>query len=292
MIERDFIKKRMKEFKIQEYISGTLKGIGHSSTEIQKTPLGDKVIIKVSKPGLVVGRKGSNIKKMTKILKSRFNLDNPQIEIIEVENPNLDANVVAERIASSLERFGTGRFKGIGHKALANAISSGALGIEVLISGKIPSSRAKSWRFYQGYLKKCGDVAVKDVKISKVYAQLKTGTVGVKVSIMPPNIVLPDKIEVLEEPVQIVEEVKMSSEEKKIIGMLDKKSAKENKVSENTSEPSEIVEEDSQEHNGKEEKIEKKKQKKVKKEKKSSKKQKESDSEKDSLKGKDEVITE
>ena len=91
----------------------------------------------------------------------------------EVEQVNLDANIVAERIASTLERFGAGRFKGIGHKVMEDVMNAGALGIEVLISGKVPSTRAKRWRFYTGYLKKCGDTAISGVKKSIVYAKLK-----------------------------------------------------------------------------------------------------------------------
>ena len=172
------------------------KKVGHSHTKMVKTPLGEKIIIFASRPGLVVGRKGENIKKLTYTLKKRFNLENPQIEISEIENPNLDAQIVAERIANSLERFGTNKFKAIGHKTMSDVMGAGALGVEITISGKIPSSRAKSWRFYQGYLKKCGDIAMEGVKKAYTQAQLKAGTVGVKVAIMPPDIKLPDRISI------------------------------------------------------------------------------------------------
>ena len=84
---------------------------------------------------------------MTKELKERFKLENPQIELLEAENAMADASIVAEGIANSLERFGTARFKGIGHKAMTDIMSAGARGVEILISGKVPSSRAKTWRF-------------------------------------------------------------------------------------------------------------------------------------------------
>ncbi len=201
----------MKEFAIQEYIEQNLKHVGHSHTKMQRTPLGEKIIIFASRPGLIVGRKGQNIKKLTSTLKRRFELENPQIEINEVEKPDLDAQIVAERIANSLEKFGSTRFKGIGHKTMEQVMNAGALGIEIFISGKIPSARAKSWRFYSGYLKKCGDVAVSFVKEAKTYAQLKSGTVGIKVKIMAPDTVLPDKIK-LRAPEQKKEETKMEEE--------------------------------------------------------------------------------
>ena len=153
MIERDFINRKKKEYQIQEFIKDNLRGAGISQTKIQRTPLGEKIIISATRPGLIIGSGGSNIKKLTIQLKEEFNLDNPQIEINEITNNNLIAAVVAEQIATSLERYGTMKFKGVGHKAMADALSAGAKGIEILISGKIPSARAKVWRFYQGYIK-------------------------------------------------------------------------------------------------------------------------------------------
>ena len=212
MIERKFIAQKIKEYQIQEYIANNLKNVGHSHTKMIKTPLGEKIIISASRPGLIVGRKGQNIKELTKTLKKKFGLENPQIEISEVKDVNLDANIVAERITDSLERFGSQRFKAIGHKTMENIMDAGALGVEIIVSGKIPSSRAKSWRFYSGYLKKCGDIAIVGVDKAHVQAKLKTGVVGVKVSIMPPGTKLPDKIELIEQKEEKVEEVK---EEKK-----------------------------------------------------------------------------
>ncbi len=204
MIERKIIKDRMKEFLVEQYVSDNLQKVGYSKTKVQKTPLGEKIVIYASRPGLIVGRKGLNIKNLTKSLKNKFKLENPQIEISEIESPNLDAQIVAEKIQSTLERFGSKRFKGVGHKTMSDVVDAGAMGCEILISGKIPSARAKRWRFYQGYLKKSGDVAVSQVKTAYAYAKLKSGTVGIQVRIMLPDTELPDlvkmnKVEVVEE---------------------------------------------------------------------------------------------
>ena len=238
MIERKFVASNIKEFQVSEYISETLKNVGHSHTKIQKTPVGEKIIIFASRPGLIVGRKGENIKKLTNTLKKKFHLENPQIEIAEVEDPLLDANIVAERIASTIERFGIQKFKAIGHKTMQDVMNAGALGIEIRLSGKIPSSRAKSWRFYVGYLKKCGDIAIEGVKRANASAQLKSGTIGIKVRIMPPDIKLPDDIELTEnslkeEPIKKEETEKTTtSEEEKPKRTRKKKETKEEKVEE------------------------------------------------------------
>jgi len=214
MIERKFIAEKIKELEIREYMRNTLNGVGYSDTKVLKTPLGEKIIISASRPGLVVGKKGQNIKMLTKTLKKKFGMENPQIEISEVDNINLDASIIAEDISNSLERFGSQKFKAIGHKMMAAVMGSGALGIEILISGKIPSSRAKSWRFYSGYLKKCGDISVVGVRKAVEQAQLKTGVVGIKVSIMPPDIKLPDDIQIsFESGVEEVDNKEKSEEE-------------------------------------------------------------------------------
>lgn len=194
MIEREFIKRKHIEYKIKEFIKERTKGAGYSHAQIQRTPLGEKIIIYATRPGLVVGRGGKEIKSLTEELKKRFGLENPQVELGEIENPFLDPMIVVENITSALEKFGTTRFKGIGHKMISNIMAAGALGAEIRISGKVPSTRARSWRFYAGYLKKCGDIAISGIREAKGIAKLKSGVIGVQVRIMPPDIKLIDKV--------------------------------------------------------------------------------------------------
>ncbi len=199
MIEREFVEQKKKEFQIQEFVSATLKNAGHSHTKLQRTPLGEKVVIYTSRPGLIVGRKGQTISKLTEVLKKKFGLENPQVEIAEVSNPSLDSRIVAEKIASDLERFGSNRFKGIMHKASEDVLASGAIGVEIRLSGKLPGARAKSWRVAGGYLRKCGDAAMSFVNTTIHAALLKPGIIGIQVRIMPPGIVMPDEIKMVEE---------------------------------------------------------------------------------------------
>ncbi len=194
MIERTVVAQKMKEFEIQEFVEEHLKRVGHSKTTLQRTPLGEKVVVHASRPGLVVGRQGESIKRLTKRLKEDFGLENPQVEVNEIKDIYLDANIVAEMIASSLERFGTKRFKATMHRSLQNVMAAGAMGAEIVMSGKLPSKRARTWRVYRGHLKKSGDVKVEGVKTAYTTAELKSGSVGVQVRIMPPDLKLPDRV--------------------------------------------------------------------------------------------------
>lgn len=199
MIEREFIAQKTKELAIKEYIEQTLPKVGISQIKLKKIPLGEKIIISTSRPSLVVGSRGANIKELTRVLKKKFKLENPQIEISEVKNPFLDVVTIAQRISSSLERFGSARFKSIGHRIVENVMQSGAIGVEVVLSGKIPGARAKSWRFYQGYLKKSGEASVSGVQKAQASALLKSGIIGIKVSLMPPDVQLPDRVTILQD---------------------------------------------------------------------------------------------
>lgn len=231
MIERQIVNQNMKEYLVKQYLAKELAKTGYSHTEIKRTPLGEKIIIYTTRPGLVVGRRGDNIKKLTLVLKDRFKMENPQIEIGEVQNPSLDASYVADRIVSTLERFGSNRFKSIGYKMLQEIMDAGALGAEVVLSGKVPSARARSWRFKTGYIKKSGDIALYYVKKQCAQASLKSGIVGVKVAIMTPDIVLPDKIKykIILEEITETKEGKKEVKRKKVTKTTKEKKPKKTK---------------------------------------------------------------
>ena len=216
MIEKQIVKKNMREYFVQCLIAGYLPKGSYSKIDLKKTPLGEKIIIHSSRPGLVVGRKGANISELTNVLKNKFNMENPQVEVAEIQEPNLDPASVAERIVSSFGRFGPKAFKSIGYKALQSIIDAGALGGEIVISGRgVPGSRAKSWRFSAGHLKKSGDISENYVKRAIGVANLRSGSVGIKVSILTPDVVLPDVIKIKDQNKQVplVEEIKQEKVE-------------------------------------------------------------------------------
>jgi len=195
MIEKQIISKKIREFLIQEHIGKELPKACYSKIDLKKTPLGEKIIVHTSKPGLVVGRKGINIEKITKTLKKKFKMENPQVEIAELENPNLDPRSIAETIVSSFERFGPKRFKSIGYRELQKIMDAGAIGSEIVMAGRgVPSKRSKTWRFSEGHLKKSGDISENHMKRANLVANLKSGAIGIKISILTPDVRLPDNL--------------------------------------------------------------------------------------------------
>lgn len=208
MEERNVVKFKKEEFTIREYIKKSTGKGKISRVKMEYTPLGEKIIISTHKPGLIIGRKGEKIEELTKVLKKKFKLENPRIEIDEVKQPEFDAQIIADEIALALERFGPLKFKVTAYRTLEKIMNAGALGAEIRLSGKLPSARARTWRFAQGYLKKTGDSA-KVVDRAQARAQTKPGVVGVKVSILSPNVILKDRINIDD---KFLEELKNKTE--------------------------------------------------------------------------------
>ena len=205
MEEYKFVQLKKDEYGVKEFIKKELGKGKMSGIKIESTPVGEKITIVTNKPGFVIGRKGEKITDLTKILKKKFNLENPHIEIQEITNPEFDAQYIADEIASSLERFGSQRFKVIAYKMLERIVKAGALGVEFRLSGKLPSERAKSWRFAYGYLKKAGDTA-KIVNRAESRADTIAGTIGIKVSILAPDAKIHDQINVNPELIAKIKE--------------------------------------------------------------------------------------
>ncbi len=223
MIEKKFVKTKKQEFEIKEFIKKKLGKGKISDIKIERTPIGEKIIIVTSKPGLVIGKGGENIREICGIFKRKFKFENPQVDIEELREPIFDAQTVADKIALSLERFGPLSFKLTAYRQLEQIAKAGALGAEIRVSGKLPSERAKSWRFAFGYLIKTGESS-KIVNMAQATAFTKPGAVGVKVSIVPKGTRMPDKIEInhelikselKEKIVKTEEEIKKTEEKKK-----------------------------------------------------------------------------
>lgn len=193
MDEKKFVRLKKDELSVKDYIKSNIGKGKISTVTIEYTPIGEKIVIATSRPGLVIGRRGEKIEELTRVLKKRFKFDNPHIEIREVMNPLQDAQIVADDIALLLERDGSLKFKVVAYRMLQDIMKAGALGAEIVMSGRLPSERAKSWRFAQGYLKKTGDPA-KVVSSAMSQAINTQGVSGIKVRILPGDAKIHDKI--------------------------------------------------------------------------------------------------
>ncbi|MBU5537638.1 MAG: 30S ribosomal protein S3 [Candidatus Aenigmatarchaeota archaeon] len=199
-VEKLFVKEGIKISEVEEFLKKRFEKAGYSHSEIQRTPLGTRIIIHVHKPGLVIGRSGRKVNEITEEIKEKFGFENPLLDVREVSEPFLDANIVARRIANSIER-------GINYKKVANyylekVMEAGAVGIQIEISGKIGGvERSREQKFRMGFVAHSGEYAERLVDVGYTQANIKPGIIGVKVKIMkalPKEVIVEKKVEVKE----------------------------------------------------------------------------------------------
>lgn len=191
-IERKFIEDSIIKLNISKYLSTELSRAGFSRIEIQKTPILTRITVYVLNPGRVIGRGGKTIDSITEAIRNKFKVNNPQVNVMEVENKMLEPLLVAKNIAEKFERSMNARR--VIQQALREIIENGALGAEIIANGKLAAkgARAKSIRKSLGYIPKAGDVVFL-VREAHATAYPKYGAIGVTVRIVPPGTVFPDR---------------------------------------------------------------------------------------------------
>ena len=194
--EQAFIEDGLQRTQIDEFFEEELGRAGYGGMDVAKTPMGTQIVLEAEKPGMVIGKGGKNIRKITTELEERFDMEDPQIDVQEVEEPDLNARVVADKLANALERGWY--FRRAGHTTIDRIMESGALGAEIVLSGKVTGARSRVEKFNRGYIKHNGEPAENVVDSGKGVAVMQLGTIGVNVKIIPPDATLPDDFEVAE----------------------------------------------------------------------------------------------
>jgi len=193
--ERKFVAENIRRVLLKEYLMKTVDRAGFGGVDVQRTPMGTRVTLVTERPGIVIGRRGAAIKSLTKAIEDNFHYDNPQIEVQEVENPNLNAQIMAEKLAFALERGW--HFRRAGHSTVRRIMESGARGCLIVISGKLTGERHRTEKFKDGSIKYCGETRNLYIGTGFAVAKLKPGVIGVQVEIMQSGAVLPAEIDVM-----------------------------------------------------------------------------------------------
>jgi len=183
-IKKLFVQKGIIKAKIDEYLAKEFYRAGYAGVDILKTPLGTRIVIYAERPAIIIGRRGSMIRQLAQIFEKRFGLENPQITVTTVENPYLSARIVAFRLAVALERGF--HFRRAAFIALRRIMEAGALGAEIVISGKLTSERARYEKYRAGRIYKTGEQVTIMVERAVAHALLKPGVYGIEVRIVKP----------------------------------------------------------------------------------------------------------
>ncbi len=214
---RNFIDRNVERQLVREFLLSKTERAGFGGLDFQRTPEGTKVTLSAERVGMVIGRKGKIINELQRHLQDNFNLENPRLEVAEIDNPALNAQVMASKLASALERGWY--FRRAGHSSLMNIMDAGAKGCLVVLSGKLTGSRNRTQKFQKGNIKYCGDTALQFMDVGKAVCVKKLGTIGCTVAIMhadsklPHEIRIKDRHEVGLSPLSEVAIIKEGSEE-------------------------------------------------------------------------------
>ncbi|EQD30749.1 30S ribosomal protein S3P [mine drainage metagenome] len=194
MKERKFISESVKKLLVSEYIRKETESAGFGGMEMKRTPFGTNITLFVNKPGLVIGRRGGKIQEITATLEKRFGVETPQVEVKEVADPDLNPQIVAKKIAISLEKGWS--YRKAGNTTLRRTVDSNAKGVLIKIAGKISGERARSQKFISGSIKYSGEPGRIGMKYGFSTAKLKLGIIGVSVRILDSEYKLPDQIDI------------------------------------------------------------------------------------------------
>jgi len=231
MIERTFIQKNFNKMELEDYLTKKLDRAGFSHMEIIKTPLVTRIVLHVAKPGFAIGKGGSTIKTLTDIIANKYKIDNPQIEIQEVKHPNLNAKILAERMASMVNR--EFQWRSVAYKTVKDVVDAGAQGVELVVKGKLSGKggRKRKVRIAYGYMKKLG-AQTKMVDYAKAAAYPKAGAIGIRLRIIHPDVIFPDKVDIkkIVQGIKMVETEAREQAEKKETKAAEEKHIEEKKV--------------------------------------------------------------
>ncbi len=188
-----FLDQGKRYMEIHEFLANRLARAGYVDVQIFRTPIGTRLVIYAERPAMVIGTRGRTIKELTATLQKKFGIENPQIDVMEIPNPELNAKIMAYHIARALRR-GV-KFRRAAFIALRRIMEAGALGAEIVISGKLTSERARFEKFTAGTILKSGKPREVLVDEATVQVLLKPGMYGIKVKIMKP-VEPPDRIKI------------------------------------------------------------------------------------------------
>jgi len=175
---------------LNEFLRKEIKDAGFSKFDITKTPTGSRVTLYVTRPGIVIGKKGFGIKALTQKLETDYGLKNPQIAVEEIAKPELSPSVMCNRMGSHIER-GTA-FRRATMWTLQQIMDGGAMGVQITVSGKLRGDRSAFEKHTAGILPRSGYHAETIVEEDIAHVQTPMGLIGIRIRIARKDKVIPE----------------------------------------------------------------------------------------------------
>jgi len=175
---------------LNAFLREEIKESGFHKVEISKTPTGTKIALYVTRPGIVIGRKGSGIKLLTEKIESDFGFKNPQISVEEIQKAELSPSVMCNRMAAHIER-GTA-FRRATMWTLNQIVEGGAMGVQITVSGKLRGDRSAFEKHTQSILPRAGNYAKNIVSEDITHTKTPMGVIGIKIRIATKEKLIPE----------------------------------------------------------------------------------------------------
>ena len=187
---KNVIKDNYNMMLLNDFLRKEIKESGFHKVEVSKTPTGTKITLHVTRPGIVIGRKGAGIKQLTEKVETDFGFKNPQISVEEVPKAELSPSVMCNRLAAHIER-GTA-FRRATMWTLNQIMEAGAMGVQITISGKLRGDRSAFEKHTQGILPRAGNYAKDIVSEDVTHVRVAMGLIGIKIRIASKEKVVPE----------------------------------------------------------------------------------------------------
>ena len=187
---KNVIKDNYNMMLLNDFLREEIKEAGFHEVEVSKTPSGTRITLHVTRPGIVIGRKGVGIKQLTEKIETDFGFKNPQISVEEVLNAELSPSVMCNRMASHIER-GTA-FRRATMWTLNQIMEGGAMGVQITVSGKLRGDRSAFEKHVQGILPRAGNYAKNLVSEDVVHTKTPMGLIGIKIRIARKEKLVPE----------------------------------------------------------------------------------------------------
>ncbi|NLC62780.1 MAG: 30S ribosomal protein S3 [Thermoanaerobacterales bacterium] len=174
---KEYASQLLEDYKIRKHIKNKLYTSGISKVEIERAANRVRITINTAKPGMVIGKSGSGVEE-TKAELEKMTGKQVSINVVEVKNPDTDAQLVAENIASQLERRIS--FRRAMKQSISRAMKSGAKGIKTMVSGRLGGAEiARSEMYHEGTIPL--QTLRADIDYGFTEAHTTYGRIGVKV---------------------------------------------------------------------------------------------------------------
>jgi len=187
---KNVIKDNYNMMLLNDFLREEIKEAGFHKVEVSKTPSGTRITLYVTRPGIVIGRKGSGIKQLTEKVESDFGFKDPQISVEEIQKAELSPSVMCNRMAAHIER-GTA-FRRATMWTMNQIKEAGAMGVQITISGKLRGDRSAFEKHTQGVLPRAGEYAKNIVSEDIVHVKTPMGLIGIRIRIANKEKLVPE----------------------------------------------------------------------------------------------------